>query len=96
MVPERNFIKTTLLSCTFKSLNEFVLVGPNIQTVKSQRDKTSTGVNLKLVSHGSLRLSSHPLQVRSIDIRVLSQDGKCTLDATRSAHPRFPCKLCIV
>ena len=91
VVPEHYFIKTTLLSCTFKSLDEFALVGPNIQTVKSQYDKTLTGVNLELVSYGSLRISSHPLQVKAIDIRVLSQDGKCTLGATRSAHHLFSC-----
>ena len=90
MVPEHDFIKTTLLSCTFKSLNEFALVGPNIQTVKSQYDKTLTGLNLELVSYGSLRISSHPLQVKAIDIRVLSQDGKSTLDQLIQPITHFP------
>ncbi|XP_028405455.1 uncharacterized protein LOC114528078 [Dendronephthya gigantea] len=75
IVPERDFITTTLLKCTFKSLTKFSLNGPNIRVTNSQLDKTFTGVSLHLNSIGTVGISSHPLQVKSLDISVTSSEG---------------------
>ncbi|CAB4033201.1 Hypothetical predicted protein, partial [Paramuricea clavata] len=75
IVPERDFIKTSMLHCTFKSLTEFSLTGPNLRVVNSLYDNTLTGMSLQLNSVGNLRISSHPLQVKSLDISVRPPEG---------------------
>ncbi|XP_066932263.1 uncharacterized protein [Clytia hemisphaerica] len=65
-------IRTNLLESTFTSLTKFTLTAPNITTYKSQIDKTQDGVNLDLVSTGTLRISAHPLAVRNVSLTVLS------------------------
>lgn len=77
IVPQRDFIKTNLMDCTFKSLKQFTLTGPNITTNKSQTDNTTSGMKLELVSYGTLRISSHPLQVKEVLARVIPKEG-CT------------------
>ena len=64
------------MDCTFKSLKQFTLTGPNITTNKSQTDNTTSGMKLELVSYGTLRISSHPLQVKEVSARVIPKEGK--------------------
>ena len=53
-----------------------MLNAPNITTQKSQTDKTEDGIKMELVSWGTLRISSHPLQVESIQLTVFIDEGK--------------------
>ena len=50
IVPQKDFLRTFLNDCKFKSVQHFTLVGPNITTLKSQIDKTTSGMKLELES----------------------------------------------
>ena len=76
IVPQQNFVRTFLNDCKFKSVQHFTLVGPNITTRRSQIDKTTSGMKLELESYGTLRISSHPLQVKELSAIVLPKEGK--------------------
>ena len=67
------------MECKFKSLKRFKLTAPNITTHKSQFDKTEHGMELELVSWGTLKISSHPLQVESIKLTACSNDEGKTM-----------------
>ena len=71
-------IRTNLLESTFISLIKFTLTAPNITTYKSQIDKTQEGINLDLVSTGTLRISSHPMTIRKVSLTVVPsvEEGK--------------------
>ena len=76
IVPQKDFLRTFLNDCKFKSVQHFTLVGPNITTLKSQIDKTTSGMKLELESYGTLRFSSHPLQVNEVSAIVVPTEGK--------------------
>ena len=76
IVPQKDFLRTFLNDCKFKSVQQFTLVGPNITTLKSQIDKTTSGMKLELESYGTLRFSSHPLQIKEVSAIVVPTEGK--------------------
>jgi len=63
------------MECTFKRVKHLKLRGPNITTNKTQTDKTTTGMKLELLSIGTLRISSHPLQIKDILVGTISKEG---------------------
>ncbi|XP_068714431.1 pneumococcal serine-rich repeat protein-like [Montipora foliosa] len=75
IVPQQDFVRTYLNDCKFKSVQHFTLVGPNISTRRSQIDKTTSGMKLELESYGTLRISSHPLQIKEVSARVVPKEG---------------------
>lgn len=76
IVPQQDFVRTFLNDCKFQSVQHFTLVGPNITTCRSQIDKTTSGMKLELESYGTLRMSSHPLQIKEVSARVIPREGK--------------------